>query len=425
MAQDLDDFSASNGWLEAWRKRFGVRSTALCGESAEVPEDVVEDWAQRLPDITAGYCCYDIFNADETGLFYRALPNRTMAVKSDPARGVKSSKERMTVLLACSAAGEKLKPLVIGKSRKPRCFMKNDILPVKYVSNKKAWMTSSYFDKWLNWLNNKMKLANRNILLLVDNCSAHPNLQKSNVKVVFLPPNTTSKLQPCDAGIIQNVKLLYRKRLVRHVITLIDEASTATEVVKGVTIRDAIHWLDIAWDGVKDTTIQKCFRKCGFETPLDITISEATTDVATITTQAPDDIQQHPLFPSVMGDATWEAFVQCDHDTVTHNESEEADLVRAIGASATANSANSDSDGEGDDDPVEVVPSGVTTKDCRGYAQTIINFGYEMENPEIIQAARALETVLLAQQIKSAQAANKQSSIKDFFVAPPTQRKDS
>ena len=261
MVDDLDDFTASNGWLEAWRKRFGVRSAALCGESAEVPEDLVEDWAQRLPDITAGYSCYDIFNADETGLMFRALPNRTMAVKSDPARGIKSSKERITVLLACSATGEKLKPLVIGRAKKPRCFKNNDILPVKYCANKKAWMTSVVWDKWLNWVNNKMIQAKRNILLLVDNCSAHPNIQKSNVKLVFLPPNTTSKLQPCDAGIIQNVKMIYRKRLVRHVLSLMDEATSASDLVKKVTIQDTIDWLDLAWDAVQDTTIQKCFRK--------------------------------------------------------------------------------------------------------------------------------------------------------------------
>ena len=48
---DLDDFSASNGWLQAWQKRHSVKWAALCGEAADVPEDVVAHWATRLPDL--------------------------------------------------------------------------------------------------------------------------------------------------------------------------------------------------------------------------------------------------------------------------------------------------------------------------------------------------------------------------------------
>ena len=62
------------------------------------------------------YAPKDIFNADETGLYFRALPTRSMVVKGDPRKGTKSSKERITALLAASATAEKLKPYVIGKS---------------------------------------------------------------------------------------------------------------------------------------------------------------------------------------------------------------------------------------------------------------------------------------------------------------------
>ena len=99
-----------------------MRLATLCGEAADVPEDIVADWAKRLPSITAGYAMNDIYNADETGLYFRALPNRSMVLHDDPSKGIKTSKERITVLLACSAAGHKLKPLVIGKAENPRSF---------------------------------------------------------------------------------------------------------------------------------------------------------------------------------------------------------------------------------------------------------------------------------------------------------------
>ena len=94
-----DDFTASNGWLQSWSARHNVKFSNLAGESADVPEDA--DWKRRLPEITEGYELSDIYNADETGLFYRALPSKSLVVKGDPCRGTKVAKERITVLLAC------------------------------------------------------------------------------------------------------------------------------------------------------------------------------------------------------------------------------------------------------------------------------------------------------------------------------------
>lgn len=97
-------------------------------------------------------------------------------------------------------------------------------------------MTSDLFEKWLDKLNSKMISESRSILLFIDNCTAHPDVVRSNVKLVFLPPNTTSKLQPCDAGIIQNVKMHNRKQLLRHILNHMDGASNASEVAKKTNI---------------------------------------------------------------------------------------------------------------------------------------------------------------------------------------------
>lgn len=260
-------FSGSNGWLDRWQKRHNVRIAVLSGESADVDPAVVDDWSKRLRSICTGYRLEDTFNADETGLFYRALPSRSMVVKGDEAKGGKKSKDRISVLLACSAAGEKLMPFVIGNSAKPRCFRglgSTLCLPVMYAANKKAWMTADLFQQWLDKINSKMNAEGRSILLFIDNCTAHPDVVRSNVKLVFLPPNTTSKLQPCDAGIIRNMKMHYRKLLVRHVLFQMDTATCATDLAKKVNVLDAILWLKTAWDSVQPATIQKCFSKCGF-----------------------------------------------------------------------------------------------------------------------------------------------------------------
>ena len=84
-------------------------------------EEVVNDWFERLPDILTEFRPEDIYNCDETGLFFRALPDKTLALKSEDAKGGKLAKERLTVLLCASATGEKEIPLVILKSLDREC----------------------------------------------------------------------------------------------------------------------------------------------------------------------------------------------------------------------------------------------------------------------------------------------------------------
>ena len=66
----------------------------------------------------------------------------------------------------------------------------------------------------------------------MDNAGCHPpdlKCKYSNIKILFLPPNTTSKLQPLDLGIIQNFKVYYRKSLLQFVVAKIDEFQKATD----------------------------------------------------------------------------------------------------------------------------------------------------------------------------------------------------
>jgi hypothetical protein len=70
-----------------------------------------------------------------------------------------------------------------------------------------------------------MKNEDRNVLLTLDNAPCHPKeCQLTNIKVVLLPPNTSSKLQPLDQGIIQSFKLLYQRRILSALVARMDEA---------------------------------------------------------------------------------------------------------------------------------------------------------------------------------------------------------
>lgn len=210
------DFKGSQGWLDKWKKRYNVKQLKICGESGDVRGETVESWKERLPEIVQGYEKEDVWNMDETGIFWRALPDRGFGQKSRSCKGGKKSKQRITVAFFVSASGQKEKPVVIWKSENPRCLQRfnKSCLPVSYYSQKKAWMTGDILEAILTKLNRRLSSSNRKILLFMDNAGCHPDDLSgkfSNINICFLPANTTSTLQPLDLGVIQNFKVHYRR----------------------------------------------------------------------------------------------------------------------------------------------------------------------------------------------------------------------
>lgn len=118
----------------------------LSGESASVSEHDCQKYVRDvLPSLLQVYYENDTFNANETGLFYKCLPDKTLAFKNENCHGGKKSKHRITVVVAEKISGTKKLPLlVIGKSKNPRCFGQKRVksLPVIYTNNQKAWMKS-------------------------------------------------------------------------------------------------------------------------------------------------------------------------------------------------------------------------------------------------------------------------------------------
>ena len=99
--------------------------------------------------------------------------------------------------------------------------------------------------------NRKLVFEDRKVVLFLDNGTCHPESMIGQFsQIIFLPKNTTSRLQPLDAGIIQNFKVKYRKRLVEDVLARIQEDASATQIVKGVDVLVDIEWLQEAWKEV-------------------------------------------------------------------------------------------------------------------------------------------------------------------------------
>jgi hypothetical protein len=317
------DFKASSGWLESFKMRNNISSKVLIGDSNEVDPEVVSRFQAKFSDFVGDFEPKNIFNADECGLFYKAMPDHSLVIKGDSCKAGKRSKERLTVLLCASITGEKLQPFVIGKSTNPRCFknMAPHQLPVTWRSHRKAWMNTELFIEWLKLVNTFMRKQKRHILLIVDNCPSHCPVEKlSNLTVKCLPPNTTSILQPLDQGVIKTFKAFYRKLLLKEVVRRCEGSfkDSASKEASKINVLDAILWISDAWNSVKEGTIQKCFRKAGF-------VLDGGND--------DENQEQNPgaevtvLIPEV---ENINEFIDCDRDTVTTETGDSEDVFGSI-----------------------------------------------------------------------------------------------
>ena len=313
---NVTGFTASNGWLEKWKTRHNVKQFSVAGEDGKVNAETLESWAERSPEIVKGYELKDIWNADETELFWRALPDKSLSVKKDRCKGGKYAKQRITVLHIVNALSEKEPPIIIGRSVIPRCFknVKDKRRPCGsyYYANKKAWMDSELMEEILRTLNRKCAAEDRKILLFIDNVPSHPESFSdcfSHVQIVFLPKNTTSKLQPLDAGIIKNFKVFYRKQLLQHVLARIKPGSEASVVISSVDLLKSFGWVMDAWRKVKKETIVNCFSKCGF--------NEATLELLIDDDADAEFAELQNYISEISPDSTVHSYLNQDEDAVT------------------------------------------------------------------------------------------------------------
>ncbi|KAL4142006.1 hypothetical protein QTP88_004538 [Uroleucon formosanum] len=229
------DFQCSSFWITRFRQRHNIVFGKISGESSSVPAGVSKNWLEHVwPNLRKNYADCDIYNADETGLFYRLTPSETLRFKGETCSGGKLSNELLTILVASN-------------------------------------MTGSYKKK------------------IVDNCPAHPPLQTEFIKLVFLPPNTTSVLQPMVQGIIKALQGKDIKISVFDPILMISDAST--------------------------TTIRNCFHHAGFKASLN---------------EETEIVSENKLDTECFSEENIQSFAEVDDALLTNEESTKEEIVKSI-----------------------------------------------------------------------------------------------
>ena len=104
-----------------WKRRHNITEISIAGEEGEVSAKKVESWQERVKEITRCYAPQHVWDEDETGSFWKALPDKSLSERGTRCRGGKNSMQRAFFV---NAAGGKESPVFIGESKKPRCVSK-------------------------------------------------------------------------------------------------------------------------------------------------------------------------------------------------------------------------------------------------------------------------------------------------------------
>ncbi|NWR38621.1 TIGD3 protein, partial [Tachuris rubrigastra] len=228
----------SGGWLA--RVAAFKKPPVEKGDAEQPP---AEHWASAvLPALLRSYALSEIFCCGEAAV---PLPAGCPG-------------ERLTLLLCANASGSEKVPLrVLGESPRPRCLRGVNLeqMPWSYRAGSPGGLTAPLFAEWLQEFNEGMRRQGKRVLLLLTKHEAHPYLQLSNVRMVFIPLAATLA-QPLDRGIASDLKGHYRRRLLRWL-----------PVERGAgqpTLLDVLHMLAQAWGDVSPGLIASCFRAAGF-----------------------------------------------------------------------------------------------------------------------------------------------------------------
>jgi len=224
----INNFIGSNCWIENFMKRngFSVRKITSVGQednrSIDETRVIIHNYFELFKLKSTNIDSMNIYNMDETPMYVDMMNSRTISFKGEKNTEVLTTghqKTRFTVVLTISLAGKILKSLLVLKGLKnpPKCPIPKNIM---IFTSKSGTMDKCIMKTWINTclkdtgpFNNSMKSV-----LLMDNYGSHKNaevlalLQKNNFEPVFIPPRTTSFLQPLDVLINSIFKAKMKKR---------------------------------------------------------------------------------------------------------------------------------------------------------------------------------------------------------------------
>lgn len=308
----IANFLPSIGWLRRWKEKNGIQLASEGLEMNPVLNTVDEQMESLIQTILSLYRPCDVYACQETGLYFKYLPEAKGYIKSEVLTQRPPAMERLTILFAANLTGtDKQVPVVIGKQEKP-----SDFAPLPYYYNRSCWMTAEAFGHWLTQWDVQLQNSSRKILLLLEDSPAHSrNLQLQNIRLIFLSSKVSTPKQPFSLGIIHNFKAIYRQHMMQRVVSLVGnydqlEDSTHTGMV---SILDALYLIKASWDCISSDIIIYCFNKAGLSS-----------------TQLVKDVNLNVVPPVGMSERDFQAFISVDDNLPCTGVPSDEDICQSV-----------------------------------------------------------------------------------------------
>lgn len=272
--KNIDDFKGGPCWCNRFMKRskISVRTKTTVGQ--ELPLDwkkKKDDFLKYVRDIIAEKKLQlpQIINMDETPLTFDCPPNRTVdevGAKTITILTTGHEKMSFTCVLACSANGDKLKPLLIFKRKTiPKGKYPSDIV---VCANESGWMCEDIMFQWIEkvWQHRKGSFFDKKGLLILDSLRSHllpsvkDRLKKLSSEFAAIPGGLTKILQPLDLTVNKCFKAEIRKQWEQWMSEGL-HSFTKSGKLRRATYEDVAQWVDAAWKAIKKSTIISGFRE--------------------------------------------------------------------------------------------------------------------------------------------------------------------
>ncbi|CAI7843731.1 unnamed protein product, partial [Closterium sp. NIES-53] len=279
-------WKGSQRWSERFRRRWNLSvrmKTKVAQKTQEHVATQSKEFWQFFRNARNEYAIDNryIINADQTPLWLEMPATTTVeqtGVKSVPIRSAGYQKERVTVMLACTATGEKLKVWVFFKRKTlPKGDFPNDVV-VGCQAN--GWMEATGVIQWLDegvvlFLKPKFGVQSRSAMLVLDSYRGHltkdvkARFAALNIVPAVIPAGCVADVQPLDVSVNKSFKASVRQQYQSWFEADGMNILTRAGNIKKPPPEVVLKWISRAWKAVSADLIKKSFLTCGISNALD------------------------------------------------------------------------------------------------------------------------------------------------------------
>lgn len=267
MLNGTNNFKGTNGFISKFKKRHSIGSSTeerTCGNksaSTFCREFIKYIMDNKIP-------LDKVYNATETVLYWKTLPNKTLVTSSEnEVSDGESVKNKVTLMVCTNVTGShKLSMLIVGEAY--NCLENIKSSSVIYTKQNDAYIDKQLMLTWYQeiFLPEIEAVHSSNAeqcLLLLSEAPNYPSVEEFNAiseqcQIICLPSNATS-LIPMDQGVIEKLKKLYKKHFLRVILTA-DSAEDVQKLLKSLDILKCSHLISDAWDEVTEVVIRHSWK---------------------------------------------------------------------------------------------------------------------------------------------------------------------